>query len=220
MGSTLGPLEIYQGQPLRVRTQNARSLDWPANSCRQISSIRSVSPRRALTSIVQPTVSLRRTVCETARAACRFLAQRRARAKTRILHEATPLGADRAGRGETLTAFCCHRARPCPNPWCTVDAPRSPAPSMPVRKYYSARRRRLPLDRTEQCCGVSLSTLTSRGSTDGHHPDNPRAASPNTSSSPITIACSAPPTRSWAIFFGVTRRTSQNWIAAHARSPT
>jgi len=38
-------------------------------------------------------------------------------------------------------------------------APCSPAPSMPVRKYYSARRRRLALDRTEQCCGVCLLTL-------------------------------------------------------------
>ena len=70
--------------------------------------------------------------------------------------------------GEGLTAFCCHRGRAWPHSWCPTAAPRAPAPSMPVRKYYSARRRHLPLDRTEQCCGVSLSTLTRRGSTDGH----------------------------------------------------
>jgi len=44
-----------------------------------------------------------------------------------------------------LTAFCCHRGRVWHHPWCMADAPRSPAPSMPVRKYYSARRWRLPL---------------------------------------------------------------------------
>jgi hypothetical protein len=78
--------------------------------------------------------------------------------------------------------------------WCPADAPRSPAPAMPVRKYYSARRRHLPLDRTEQCCGVSLSTLTRE---DRHMatPGQPTSYNPNTANSPITIACSAPPTR-------------------------
>src|ERR1700730_3561900 len=59
-----------------------------------------------------------------------------------------------------LTAFCCHRGRAQPHSWCTADAPRSPAPSMPVRKYYSVRRRHFPLDVPAQYCGVSLSTLT------------------------------------------------------------
>jgi len=66
---------------------------------------------------------------------------------------------------EGLTAFCCHHGRAWPHSWYTADAPRAPAPSMPVRKYYSARRRHFPLDAPEQCCGVCLSTLTNRGST-------------------------------------------------------
>jgi hypothetical protein len=42
--------------------------------------------------------------------------------------------------GEGLLAFCCHRGRAGRYSWCATDARRSPAPSMPVRKYYSARR--------------------------------------------------------------------------------
>jgi hypothetical protein len=59
-----------------------------------------------------------------------------------------------------LTAFCCHRGRAWPHSWCTAEAARSPAPSIPVRKYYPARRRHFPLDVPEQCCGLSLPTLT------------------------------------------------------------
>src|ERR1700704_1286215 len=66
----------------------------------------------------------------------------------------------RPGVRPSSTAFCCHRGRAWPHPWCTADAPRSPARSIPVRKYYSARRRHFPLDVPEQCCGLSLSTLT------------------------------------------------------------
>jgi hypothetical protein len=66
--------------------------------------------------------------------------------------------------GEGLTAFCCHRARAWPHSWCAANALCSRAPSMPVRKYYFARQRHFPLDAPAQCCGVSLSTLTSRGS--------------------------------------------------------
>src|SRR5882757_2728942 len=47
--------------------------------------------------------------------------------------------------GKGLTAFCCHRGRARLYAWRTTDAPRSPAPSMPVRKYYFVRRRRLAL---------------------------------------------------------------------------
>jgi hypothetical protein len=61
-------------------------------------------------------------------------------------------------------AFCWHRGQAWPHSWCTTDLPHSPAPSMPVRKYYSVRRRHFPLDAPEQCCGVYLPTLTSRGS--------------------------------------------------------
>jgi hypothetical protein len=45
-----------------------------------------------------------------------------------------------SGAGEKLTAFCCHRSEGWPHSWCSIDAPRFPAPSMPVRKYYFARR--------------------------------------------------------------------------------
>ena len=84
-----------------------------------------------------------------------------------------------AGIGEALmreaeawAAFCWHRGRAWPYPWCTADAPRSPAPFMPVRKYYSARRRSLALDSPEQCCGVCLPTLTSKGSAHVQSPDH------------------------------------------------
>src|SRR5260370_15479045 len=43
-------------------------------------------------------------------------------------------------------------------------AVRARAPSMPVRKYYSAPVKTLALDRTEQCCGVCLPSFTTRGS--------------------------------------------------------
>jgi hypothetical protein len=46
----------------------------------------------------------------------------------------------RLGHWRRLTAFCCHRGRARRHSWCATDAPRSPAPSMPVRKYYYARR--------------------------------------------------------------------------------
>ena len=59
-----------------------------------------------------------------------------------------------------MTAFCCHRGRAWPNSWCTTDALHSPATSIPVGKCYSARGPYFPLDAPEQCCGVSLSTLT------------------------------------------------------------
>jgi hypothetical protein len=74
-------------------------------------------------------------------------------------------------------------------------------PYVSVRKYYSAPPcsipAHLPLDVPEQCCGLSLSTLTLRGSTDGHPPDNRRSTSQSIANSPISIACSAPPTRFW-----------------------
>ena len=38
---------------------------------------------------------------------------------------------------------------------------------------------------------------------------------PEYANAPITIASSAPLMRCWASFFGVARRTIQNWIAAH-----
>jgi hypothetical protein len=63
-----------------------------------------------------------------------------------------------------LTAFCWHRGGAWPYSGWTTDAPRTPASSMPVRKYYSARRRHFPLDAPEQCCGLSLPILASRGS--------------------------------------------------------
>jgi hypothetical protein len=74
-------------------------------------------------------------------------------------------------------------------------------PYISVRKYYSAPPcsipAHLPLDVPEQCCGLSLSTLTLRESTDGHPPDNRRSTSQSIANSPISIACSAPPTRFW-----------------------
>ena len=36
-------------------------------------------------------------------------------------------------------------------------------PSLPVRKYYSGRRRRFPLDVPEQCCGLCLPTFVEKG---------------------------------------------------------
>src|SRR4030081_461409 len=39
------------------------------------------------------------------------------------------------------------------------------APSLPVRKYFSPGRGRMVLDRTEQCCGVSLPILAQGEST-------------------------------------------------------
>jgi hypothetical protein len=88
------------------------------------------------------------------------LAQRQHRAR-RALGERLQAARD---LGEGLTAFCCHRGRARPNAWCTTDAPRPPAPSMPVRKYYSVRRRHFPLDAPAQCCGVCVPTFTNRGS--------------------------------------------------------
>jgi hypothetical protein len=67
-----------------------------------------------------------------------------------------------------MTAFCWHRGRDDLARCDSAAAPRVSAPSLPVRKYYSARRRRFPLDAPAQCCGVSLPTLTSRGSAGGH----------------------------------------------------
>ena len=88
---------------------------------------------------------------------------------------------------------------------------------MPVRKYYSARRRHLPLDRTEQCCGVSLPTLNDQRIGRWPPPDNRRATNPNTASSPITIACSVPPTRWPASLASPAPRSTR---ARSTRSPT
>ena len=69
-----------------------------------------------------------------------------------------PLRASRSGRDDGV----CHQIA---SILASIDdAPRSPAPSMPVRKYYSARRRHFPLDAPEQCCGVCLPAFTTRGS--------------------------------------------------------
>jgi len=103
----------------------------------------------------------------TVAAACRSAARRRAERARRqhrhveFLGERLQSARDLGERPDSILLS----SRPCTlYAWCTTDAPRSPAPSMPVRKYYSARRRRFALDRTEQCCGVSLPTFTNRGS--------------------------------------------------------
>src|SRR5450631_4070388 len=87
-------------------------------------------------------------------------------------------------------------------------------PSMPVRKYYSARRRNLPLDRTEQCCGVSLSTLTQEDR-QMDTPGQPTLYKPEYCELAHNYCLLGATNEVLGDFFGVTRRTIQNWIATH-----
>ncbi|MEA2804387.1 MAG: transposase [Rhodospirillaceae bacterium] len=103
----------------------------------------------------------------------------------------TALGRDDGNRASgTLLAFCCHRGRAWPHPWCPPGAPRSPAPSTPVRKYYFARRRHFALDAPEQCCGVCLPTRSRRESADGHRATSSSALpAPSGTPAPSPGAC-------------------------------
>jgi hypothetical protein len=96
---------------------------------------------------------------------------------------------------ETPTELLVHRPVPagtsrmkaCQHCW------HAPAPSMPARKHYTVRRHHFPLDVPEQCCGVCLSTLTSRGSTDGYSRTTPAIRCPaRPTSAPSCSGCTPP----------------------------
>ncbi len=96
---------------------------------------------------------------------------------------------------ETPTELLVHRPVPagtsrmkaCQHCW------HAPAPSMPARKHYTVRRHHFPLDVPEQCCGVCLSTLTSRGSTDGYSRTTPAIRCPaRPTPAPSCSGCTPP----------------------------
>src|SRR5260370_23513837 len=94
------------------------------------------------------------------------------------------------------------------------DGPCSPAPSMPVGKYYSARRQHFPLDVPAQCCGVSLSTLTQEDRQMAT-PGQPTSYKPEHCELAHNCCLLGATNEVLGDFFGVTSRTIHNWIATH-----
>ena len=72
----------------------------------------------------------------------------------------------------------------------------------------------LVVDVPEQCCGVCLSTLTRRGSTDAY-PEQPNLYNATYCDLARDCCLVGATDEVLADYFGVTHRTIQNWIATH-----
>src|SRR6476620_2882654 len=85
---------------------------------------------------------------------------------------------------------------------------------MRVRKYYSARRPHFPLDVPEQCCGLSLSTLT-REDRQMPTPGQPTLYRREYCELAHNYCLLGATNEVLANFFDVASRTVDNWIATH-----